>query len=211
MKLYRLFFTLLFLLPVVGCGGQDGNGGEPAFFSESFDTAGGWRTSSGPDVDIEVVDGSLSIEVKVLDRVAWSVAGRRFRDGSVSVDATPVGGPEDNAYGLVIRHKDDRSFYRFEISSDGYFAVQAPQGTVGWEFLADWTESPAIRRGQETNRLKVVCRGSSMIFSVNDVELVRVEDEGFGAGDVGVVAGTFYTEPGTHVHFDNFRTEPIDA
>ena len=209
MRTRCLFVALLALFALLACGGGEGAGGAALSFSDAFDAPGGWRVSSDPEVEIAYANGGLSIEIKVIDRVAWSVAGLKFKDGVVSVDATPVGGPEDNAFGLVIRHVDDRRFYRFEISSDGFFAVQAPQGNLGWKFLVDWTESPAIRRGREANRLQVECRGPTMAFYVNDAELARVKDGSFTAGDVGVIAGTFYTEPGTHILFDNFRVEPL--
>lgn len=208
MKRGWLFVAILVVVLGAACGG-DGDAGDAVAFSDDFEAPGGWHTSSDPEVDISYSDGSLGIEIKVIDRVAWSVAGRSVSDGIVSVDATPVGGPDDNAYGLVARHVDDRNFYRFEISADGYYAVQAPTGSVGWEFLVDWTESPAIHRGRETNRLSVKLDGPAMTFFVNDVELVSVTDERYSQGDVGVIAGTFYVEAGTHILFDAFSIEPL--
>lgn len=200
---------LLVILILLACGGEEGQGGVGLPFVDNFDTAGDWRTISDPEVEIGYVDGGLAIEIKVLDRTAWTVTGQEFSDAVISVDATPIGGPDDNSYGLVLRHVDDRNFYRFEISSDGYFAVQVPQENLGWEFLVDWTESQAIKRGQETNHLKVICDGTEMTFYANDVELAQVEDDRYAKGDVGLIAGTFYNEPGTHILFDNFRVDPL--
>ena len=209
MRQIWLFVALLVVFGLAACaGGGDGKGDSTAF-SDDFGTPGDWRIISDPEVEIAYADGGLSIEVKVMDRVAWTVAGRQFEDAVVSVDATPVGGPDDNAYGLVVRHVDDRNFYRFEISGDGFFAVQAPQENLGWEFLVDWTESSAIHKGRQTNHLQVECRGSTMIFYANDVELTRVQDDRYSKGDVGLIAGTFYTEAGTHILFDDFEVEPI--
>jgi hypothetical protein len=216
MKRAWLMVPVVLLWGLVACGGGDGNGNGDAAaadlpFVDDFETPGSWHTSSDPEVEIAYADGGLGIEVKVIDRVAWSTAGRTVSDGVVSVDATPVGGPDDNAYGLVVRHTDDRNFYRFEISSDGFYAVQAPTGAVGWEFLVDWTESEVINRGRETNRLKVEMQGPTMGFFVNDIELARVESDRYSEGDVGVIAGTFYVESGTHVLFDNFAVEALQA
>jgi len=210
MKAWGVFVTLLGVLVLAACGGGE-SGGETAAFSDSFDTPGNWRTSSDPEVEIAYADSGLRIEIKVLDRVAWSVAGQSFKDGVVAVDATPIAGPDDNAYGLVVRHVDDRNFYRFEISSDGFFAVQVPQGSFGWELLVDWTESAAIHRGKQTNRLKVECQGPTMVFFVNDVELTRVQDDRYSEGDVGVIGGTFYVEAGAQILFDNFAVEPLSS
>jgi hypothetical protein len=49
-----------------------------------------------------------------------------------------------------------------------------------------------------------------MTFLVNGVELTQVEDDRFSKGDVGVIAGTFYAEAGTHILFDNFAVEPLE-
>jgi hypothetical protein len=209
MKLSCFFVTLLMVLALVACG-EGGKGGEVAVFSDSFDTPGDWRTISDSEVEIAYADGGLSIEVKTEDRAVWTVAGRKFKDMVVSVDATPVGGSDDNAYGLVARHENDHSFYRFEVSGDGYFAVQATKGTLEWEYLVNWTESSAIHQGQETNHLVVECRGSTMIFYANGVELTRVEDDRYSEGDVGLIAGTFYTDAGTRILFDNFLVEPLE-
>ena len=205
------FILCLTLLALMACGDGDEDGAQGAAFSDAFETPGGWRTISDPEVEIAYADSGLMIEVKVLDRAAWTVAGHKFGDARVSVEAMPIGGPDDNAYGLVVRHVDDRNFYRFEISGDGYFAVQAPRESLGWEFLVDWTASPAIHKGREMNALQVECRGATMIFSVNGVELTRVEDARYSQGDVGLIAGTFYNEAGTQILFDNFQVEPLEA
>jgi len=209
MRLTWQLVTLLVVMALAACGGE-GEGDDVVSFDDDFSAAGDWRTISDADVEIAYVDGGLSILVKVLDRAAWTVAGRKFEDGVVSVNAKPIGGPDDNAYGLVVRHVDDRNFYRFEISSDGYFAVQAPTGAFGWEFLVNWTESAAIHKGQETNHLKVECRGADIVFYVNDVELTRVQDDRYSEGDLGLIAGTFYDEPGTHILFDDFQVELLE-
>ena len=205
-KLTWRLFVLLVVMTVIACGSKGNGEGVALSFSDNFDAPGDWRTISDADVEVAYADGGLSIQVSVINRAVWTVAGRKFKDGAVSVSARPVAGPDDNAYGLVVRHVDDQNFYRFEISGDGYFAIQVPQGAFNWEFLVDWTESPAIKQGQESNRLKVECRGASMVFYVNDVELTRVEDDRYKEGDVGLIAGTFYT-PGARVLFDDFQVE----
>jgi hypothetical protein len=61
-----------------------------------------------------------------------------------------------------------------------------------------------INQGDATNHLQASCIGNSLSISVNDQNLISVEDADFLSGDVGLIAGT-YDSSGTDIHFDNFR------
>ncbi len=203
------YAIVILLLLLVACGGQDGDGPESQPFSDDFSAQGDWHTTSDPEVDIAYQDGGLSIHVKVLDRVAWTVAGRHFKDVAVEVDATQVGGPDDNSYGLIARYQDDKHFYRFEISGDGYYAIHARVGQE-WQPLVNWTESAAIEQGQATNHLRVECQGSDLAFYANGQLLQQISDERYREGDVGLVAATLYSKPGTHILFQNFEVSALE-
>ena len=178
--------------------------GSPLPFHESFDDArNGWTLAQSKQADIDIAGGQLRIAVKLPESLAWSVAsGKSFDDFTLDVDATPLAGPEDNDYGVVVRHVDDRNFYRFEISSDGYYNVQKRENGRWRNLTVDWVESNAIRKGAATNHLRVVCAGATITFSVNQIGLVQVTDNSFKRGAVGVLAGTL-AEPGVQVAFDN--------
>ena len=175
-------------------------------FQDGFDDARqGWTLSDNNQAGIAISGGQLRIAVHQPDSLAWSVAsGKTFGDLILDVDATPLDGPDDNDYGVIARHVDDENFYRFEISADGYYNVQK-RLKGKWEKLApDWTPSEAIHKGKATNHLRVVCRGASMTFFVNQTQLIQITDASFARGAVGVLAGTL-SQPGVQVAFDNLQ------
>lgn len=178
----------------------------PLPFRESFDDArNGWMLLQSSRADIVINGGRLRIAVKTPDAVAWSVAaGKTFDDFTLDVDATPLAGPDDNDFGVIVRHADDDNFYRFEISSDGYYNAQKRQKGKWEGLVADWAESTAIRKGRATNHLRVVCAGSAMTFYVNQIKLLQVTDDSFKRGKVGVFAGTL-SQPGVQVAFDDLQ------
>jgi len=49
----------------------------------------------------------------------------------------------------------------------------------------DWQQFPHIRRGAQTNRLRVTCAGPTCHFYINDEYVTMVEDREWPAGDVG--------------------------
>lgn len=170
-------------------------------YTATFDEAGQWTQTSDSQADIFVQDGQLHIVVKQPDTLAWSVAGLALGDFTLDVEATPIEGPADNGYGLVVRRVDDENLYCFQISSDGYFRVQKRVKGKWIDLTGDWQASPAIQKGQ-ANRLRVTCKRDSLTFAANDAQLVRITDGEFARGDIGVVASTL-GEPGVHVAFDN--------
>ena len=178
----------------------------PQSFHETFDDArNGWTLVQNNQAEIAITDGQLRITVKQPDSLAWSVAaGKTFGDLTLDVDATPLAGPDDNDYGVIVRRVDDDNFYRFEISGDGYYNIQKRQKGKWQKLIADWMESSAIHTGAATNHLRVTCAGRTLTFFVNQVQVAQITDDAFARGEVGVLAGTL-TEPGVQVAFDNVQ------
>ncbi len=178
----------------------------PLSYATDFDQAGAWTQIGNRQADIFIQDGQLHILVKQPETLAWSVAGLDVGDLVMEVEARPLEGPEDNGYGIIVRRVDDENLYSFQISSDGYFIIQKRIKGRWINLTGDWQESPAIQRGQATNRLRVTCKGSRLTFIVNDTLLAQVTDGDLARGDVGVVASTF-AEAGVHIVFDNVQVQ----
>ncbi len=146
----------------------------------------------------------------------WSNLNSNF-DGDVlvQVDATRIGGPDANDFGVTCRHtekidstgKRTYSYYAFLISSDGKAAiVKSVKGKV--TFLnKDEGMKPveAVKTGRAKNTLLASCIGNVLTLNVNGEKVIRQKDSSIpGGGDVGLIAGTF-DEGGVDILFENFK------
>lgn len=179
-------------------------------WSDDFSSPGSWLAESDTAAQVGVQNGALRIFVAVPNQLAWTVAGRDLGDFHLTVEATQVGGPDDNEYGVLARVQDSRNFYRFSISGDGYFMISKFVDGGAEPLSGGWMPSPAIRLGQATNVVEVVADGATLTLIVNGEQLAQVDDGQFAHGDIGLYAGSFY-EGGVEVSFDNLRVEPVTA
>jgi hypothetical protein len=149
-------------------------------------------------------DGVYRIYVNTDNTDYWANPGLDFTDTIVEVEATKVGGPEDNDFGLICRYQNTDNFYVMIISSDGYYGIFRVIDGVQEIIGSDEMEyNQAINEGDVVNIIKADCIGSTLTLYANGSQLISVQDSSFSSGDVGLIAGTF-DEPGTDIHFDNF-------
>lgn len=168
------------------------------------------NTSSGWDqIDIQegIADyrrGHYLIVVHSKNTDFWSTPGLEFDDIVIEVSATKTAGPDDNNFGIICRYQDNRNFYFFIISSDGYYGIgkiiDGEQSLVNADRMLP---SKAIQQGNTTNQIKAICNGTHLSLYSNNTKLVDVQDNSLKSGDVGLLAGTFL-ETETTIFFDNF-------
>jgi hypothetical protein len=199
---HRLLFALI-LLPALlfaACGPAL----TPLPYADDFSTANGdWKTANDEAIKISTQDGALHFTIVDLDTIAWSTPkDKRFGDFVLDVDATQVDGPNDNTYGVIFRFQDDRNFYRFDISGDGYFAVFKRKDGV-WTKVQDYVETPAVKQGNATNHLQAIARGNQFTLNVIGETVKTFSDGDFPNGDIGVTAGTLFDNAGVHIAFDH--------
>jgi len=141
--------------------------------------------------------------------VYWSNPGVSLTNVKIDVDATKIGGPEENEFGVICRYVDENNFYFFTATSDGYFSVNKYiGGTYELIGMEEFGTTDAVNAGNVLNHLTVECNGNTLRFSVNGRQLFEGQDDTFTVGDVGLIAGTAETA-GTDILFDNFVvTEP---
>lgn len=206
-KLYLLTMIAVLVLAALACGSS--TPAEPlpegVLFQDDFsDTSSGWDRVNVEDGITDYADGVYRIWVNSTSTDVWANPGLDFTDTIVEVEATKVGGPDDNDFGVICRYQDESNFYFFIISSDGYYGlgkvVAGEQVLIGEEELMP---SDAIKLGNVTNTIQADCVGSTLTLYANGAQLTSVQDSSFTSGDVGLLAGTF-DEPGTDIHFDNF-------
>lgn len=214
-KPVRAFATLAVpvLVATLACSaGGGGGGGEPvvedsgALFSDDFsDSGSGWDQVQADEGVTDYENGAYRIFVDQAQHDYWANPGQSFGDVRVEVDATKIGGPDDNDFGVICRSSNnDQDFYAFQISSDGYYAIvkfyEGGFDTLGSDGML---QSDAINLGSATNHIRADCVGDTLTLYVNGTQVHSVTDSEYGHGDVGLLAGTF-EEAGTDIAFDDF-------
>jgi hypothetical protein len=185
-------------------GGTAAQGTNVLFQDPFSDSSSGWDKINSKDGVSDYVDGAYRIYVNSTNTDVWSNPGMNFSDTSIQVDATKVGGDDNNDFGVICRYRDADNFYFFVVSSDGYYGIgKMVNGQHKLIGVTAMPPSDKISQGNATNHLRADCVGSRLSFYVNGTMLAEYEDTEFTSGDVGLIAGTFET-PGTDIRFDNF-------
>lgn len=205
--------VVLLIISLTACSFNDtleqvlsGQNADDVLMVDNFeDPLSGWKTWLGEDgSSVDYSDGALRIFVNKAQFDYWSVAGKNYADVHLEADITKGEGPDDNDYGLICRYQDPDNFYAFVISSDGYAGViKVKDGNYRVLSGDSLQYSEVIQRGSGANRLKAICAGPVLSFSVNGDQLFELTDEDFTEGDVGVIAGAYDT-PGVEILFENF-------
>ena len=165
----------------------------------------GWPADTDADASLDYSDGRYEISIYQADYTAWAMPGEYFTDTDIEVEAIFDSGGDDSVFGIICRHVDYDNFYVMVIDSDGYYGIfktiNAGDFTLIDSEYMDYSD--AIRRGEDTNRLRAVCDGDRLSLSVNGKLLIEVNDTDLTGGDVGLIVATGAT-PNTTVYFDNF-------
>ncbi len=195
MKNFRILLILgLLFLASLACGNSGSNSGSrKVLFQDDFaNTDSGWnrvRDANGNVTDYEN-DGFRILNNQPISHV-WANPGLKFNDVRVDVDATKTNGPDDNYFGVICRYKDGSNFYILGISSDGYYGIiKAINGSLILLGSDQMQPSEDIKQGNATNHLSAECKGSTLSLSVNDKQLLSVQDKDFSSGDVGLEVTT---------------------
>lgn len=166
----------------------------------------GWnnpRPSGPPDWDADGLPRRLEAppDSTVVDLLGYpdSVPDDFILEGTMAA----VSGPDFNGYGLAYRALDADRYTVFAVGSDGYYGVLRVESD-DMTALVEWQQFPHIRRGAQTNRLRVACSGRSCDFYINDEYAASVEDDSWLHGDFGLWVRSFEEEV-VAVEFDAVR------
>ena len=176
---------------------QPENSGEVLFADDFSNPPGTWGTTDG----ITFEDGALHLNVVDSNSYLWTTTGDVFDNFDYQVQALKLGGPDDNSFGVVYRFQDADNFYTFEISSDGFFAVNKFENGK-WVPLTEWQSSPVIKTGFDSNWVGVSAVGNQYAFFINGVQVETLVDDTFSGGSIGVIASS-YSEPNVNIAFDD--------
>lgn len=174
-------------------------------YSETFaDSSTGWdewdrsgKSRGGYE------SGEYFIEMLASDLIAWGNGYQNFDDFVIEVDSTKVAGPDDNAFGIVLRFVDSDNFYIFAASNDGQYTFGYYLDNT-WTAVVSWTISDAVKQGNTSNKLSVACKGNHFILSINGTVVEDLTDDTFSSGDIGLMARSG-SEAGVKITFDNLN------
>jgi serine/threonine protein kinase len=135
--------------------------------------------------------------------VPWVSRDGTYDNLSLYADATPISG--NGYYGLLCRIQNDRqNFYYFVLGSDGSYDIGKLRDGEIRSLFADGTRySDSINQGNQTNRIRADCTGSTLRLYANDVLLDEATDTDFSSGKSGMSVSASDTQ-GFEVIFDNF-------
>jgi len=174
---------------------------------DDFSDESVWPEHHGEDGEMYYKNGEYHILARETGGLVFHVERPEvYSDFTLKVDTRQVGGPDNNAYGLLFRYQDRDRFYMFLISGDGGYLIakQLPQGGV---ILQEWTVSPYINKDASINHLKVMAQGPRMAMFINDEHIATVTDDSLAKGQIGLIVGAL-DEPNVHVSFDNLVVRP---
>ncbi len=143
-------------------------------------------------------DGAYRLVAKQAKRfVAVGVPLSIPDDVVVSATMRKTGGPPGGGYGVIVRSGPTESLNGTSQTFDGYVLETGDLGEFGiwrregerWIDLVPWTRSQAVRQGGSPNELAVRATGSVLAFTINGIEVARVDDDALTHGGVGVFAG----------------------
>ncbi len=180
-------------------------GDEPVLFRDDFAADTDFWTTWESQQSFSAYDhGGLRLWAGAPEYQFWSVPGLNFKDVLINVHARKLTGPDNNLFGLICRYQDAENFYALTLGSDGYYGIyKRVDGTQSLIGQTHMDFSDAILQGDAVNVIRAVCQADQLALIVNDVKLIQVQDDTFGNGDVGVIAGNF-AETGVDIVFDDF-------
>ena len=176
------------------------------------DPSSGWLQLTDADGITDYDSGSYRIRVDTIGEAKngmdiWSHPGVNLEgDIRIEVDATKIGGPDENDMGVLCRYSkknDAYNFYYFVITSDGFVGIAKMKDSNSTLISSDKLQSSDAIQPTSTNHIRADCIGSSLTLYVNGTQVATATDSEYTGGDIGLLAGTF-NSPGTDIHFDNF-------
>lgn len=194
---------------LLGAGQQTVTVGD-LLLDETFDSADAWEAyQQDSDINLKVAKGVYRMFTKI-DGIVWGVNSLTHSDVVIEADTLQNSEELNNAYGVACRAgvDNDGTGYYFRISGDGYYNISRVDKDEIVK-LVDWTQTEAVKQGQNRNHITAVCVGDYLALYVNDELVAETNDstytEGFAALSITAFAADNGNVNPTDVSFDNVR------
>ena len=174
-----------------------------AILADDFKSKTGWASETTDTYSYGFFEGGYFISVNTSNATIWSVRDLILDNARLQTSARHLAGPMDGYYGVTCRHTDGANYYILVIGSDGFYGIgKMVNGEL--EFIQQSYDKSGIIQGGETfNRITGECIGSTLRLTVNEQQMLEVQDTTFDRGSSGMVAGS-RMETGFQAQFANF-------
>ncbi len=189
--------------------------GTPLFSDGFANNSLGWNQQGvRGSYAVTVGGGALSLENDKQSLLWEALPGTRtFSNFQLTVDAKLSKGDSNNGYGVYIRGaasggNELGSCYRFELYGDSSYAIfkgstDGTGKTIDTK-LVDFLINPAIAKSGKVNHIRIIARGPTLSFIVNDHLLQTVTDTSYSSGSIALfVSNLPEAKPGAQAQFDN--------
>jgi hypothetical protein len=178
--------------------------GDVLFQDDFSRTLSGWDRYRDAVYSADYAPGGYRIQVFAPQTDAWANPGLNLSDVRIEFDAAKQSGPDNNAFGVLCRYQNARSFYFFLVSSDGYTGIGISLDGRRKLLSGDtMLPSGAVLLGEAVNHIRADCIGDQLALYVNGILVAQAQSSQWGDGDVGLTAGS-YDEAGVDILFSNF-------
>jgi len=122
-------------------------------------------------VSVAFTNGQLVVDVNSLsDEGTWLAMNYSYDNFVLDVDTNKIAGPDDNGIIVLFRLQDNNNYYRFDISSDGFYTLSKAVNAQPM-LVSDWQKSGAIETGAGINHIQIQAQGNIFRFLVNGTQL----------------------------------------
>ena len=178
--------------------------------ADSFeDNNNSWDVFDENGNSAQIENEQLVMRVVDTDSVYRVWPGISLSNVDIIFDAGIQEGTQSNvSYGVACRYVNNENYYSFVVDGDGYYTLKRKiNGTL--EDIIDWTQASALKVGVgQTNRIRVVCSGSTLELYANDQLLISSQDTNLTAGGFALQAGRFAKDDqSVSVTFDNVEVK----
>ena len=174
---------------------------------ERFDSSQEWQPYNSQLATMRVEGGQYRIDILQQELFIWENIQQVYRDVIVQAEVTFWDDFGENAFaGLMCRNTSylEGYAYLFELDTAGNYSITVNTEN-GFIILASGKNTQAIRQGQSTHNVTIVCIEDYLAFYANETLLVETVDNTFLQGLVGWTAGMYSGYQAFTATFDNIN------
>ena len=176
------------------------------FYDDFSDSRSGWPVGEDEYVKFGYNNGEYQVQSKRADYLYLFESPACYRDAYVAqADARWESAP-GLAYGLIFSVRGDfDQYYLFAVNTEYQVFWLDYRGPDGWQTLIEIRETPAIKKDQVQNELKVKREGDKIILVINDAVVASTNDGKIRElGGAGVFSVPYQDRDESDARFDNF-------